>query len=36
MHLRSTVFTNPHGLADRANHSTAFELAILSSYAMKN
>jgi D-alanyl-D-alanine carboxypeptidase len=35
-HLRSTVYTNPHGLADKANHSTAAELAHLANYAMKN
>jgi len=35
-HLRNTVYTNPHGLADKANHSTAAELAHLANYAMKN
>ena len=27
LHLRNTNYTNPHGLADKANHSTAYELA---------
>lgn len=36
LHLKTTRYTNPHGLADKANHSTALELAQLSSYAMKN
>ena len=25
VHLRNTNYTNPHGLADRSNHSTAFD-----------
>ena len=36
MHLKSTCYTNPHGLADKANHSTAYELACVANYAMKN
>ena len=36
LHLKSTYYTNPHGLADKANHSTAFELACVANYAMKN
>lgn len=35
VHLRRTNYANPHGLADRANHSTAFEQALLASYCMK-
>ncbi len=27
LHMKTTKYTNPHGLADKANHSTAFELA---------
>ena len=34
-YLRSTLFANPHGLADKGNHSTAFELALISSHLMK-
>jgi D-alanyl-D-alanine carboxypeptidase len=34
--MKMTRYTNPHGLADKANHSTAIELAYLSSIAMKN
>ena len=36
LHLKSTCYTNPHGLADKANHSTAYELACVANYAMKN
>ena len=36
LHLKNTYYTNPHGLADKANHSTAFELACVANYAMKN
>ena len=36
LHLKSTCYTNPHGLADKANHSTAYELAQIANYAMKN
>lgn len=35
VHLRKTQYANPHGLAERANHSTAFDQAILAAYAMK-
>ena len=35
MHMKNTRYTNPHGLADKANHSTASELAMLSSLAMR-
>lgn len=31
-----TRFANPHGLQDKANHSTAYELAQLSVHALKN
>ena len=33
--LRSTFFTNPHGLSDKGNHSTAFELAQISNQLIK-
>lgn len=33
--LKSTNFTNPHGLSDKGNHSTAFELALLSNHLLK-
>lgn len=36
LHMKTTKYSNPHGLADRSNHSTASELAFLSSFAMKN
>ena len=29
-------FANPHGLSNRASHSTAFDLTKLCTYAMKN
>jgi D-alanyl-D-alanine carboxypeptidase len=35
VHLRKTNYANPHGLAERANNSTAFDQALLASYAMK-
>ena len=35
LHLKQTRFANPHGLSDKANHSTATELAILSAAVMK-
>ena len=35
MKLKQTHYTNPHGLQDKANHSTANELAQISAYAMK-
>ncbi|MCH1624800.1 D-alanyl-D-alanine carboxypeptidase family protein [Ferdinandcohnia quinoae] len=35
--MRSTEFANPHGLDDHENHySTAYDMAILTRYAMKN
>lgn len=35
--MRNTVFSNPHGLDDHENHfSTAYDMAILTKYAMKN
>ncbi|WP_458412628.1 D-alanyl-D-alanine carboxypeptidase family protein [Schinkia sp. CFF1] len=35
--MRDTVFANPHGLDDNENHfSTAYDMAILTKYAMKN
>lgn len=36
LHLKVTRYTNPHGLVDKANHSTAYELAQISAHAMKN
>ncbi len=36
LHMKQTTYTNPHGLSEKANHSTAYELAYLSSHAMKN
>ena len=36
LHMRLTNYANPHGLADKSNHSTAFELAYLANQAMKN
>ena len=35
-HMRLTNYANPHGLADKSNHSTAFELAYMANQAMKN
>jgi D-alanyl-D-alanine carboxypeptidase len=34
-HLKCTSFTNPHGLADKGNHSTAFDIAMLAFNALK-
>lgn len=34
--MRHTNYANPHGLADKSNHSTALEQAFLANYAMKN
>lgn len=34
--LKRTFFTNPHGLADSENRSSAYEIALLAQYAMKN
>ena len=33
-HLSNTQYANPHGLASKANHSTAYDVATLSSKAM--
>ena len=35
-HLKQTSFTNPHGLADKGNHSTAFDIAMLAFNALKD
>jgi serine-type D-Ala-D-Ala carboxypeptidase (penicillin-binding protein 5/6) len=35
-HLKCTSFTNPHGLADKGNHSTAFDIAMLAFNALKD
>ena len=35
-HMRLSNYANPHGLADKANHSTALEQAYLANYAMRN
>lgn len=32
----NTHFTNPHGLHDEEHYTTAYDLALISSYAMKN
>ena len=34
--LKQTQFNNPHGLADKANHSTAFELCKLASHCIRS
>jgi len=34
--MRATNYANPHGLADKANHSTALEQATLANYGMKS
>ncbi len=34
--LCDTHFTNPHGLPDEEHYTTAYELALISSYALKN
>ena len=33
--LKNTKFTNPHGLSDKANHSTAYELCKIASHAIR-
>ncbi len=33
---RCTSFTNPHGLPDENHYTTAYDLALIASYAMKN
>ncbi len=35
-HLKSTKFSNPHGLADKGNRSTAFDIAVLAFHALKD
>lgn len=34
--LHNTHFCNPHGLSDENHYTTAYELALLTSYALKN
>lgn len=34
--MRHTNYANPHGLADKSNHSTALEQGFLANYAMRN
>lgn len=34
--LENTHFTNPHGLQDENHYTTAYDFALLASYAMKN
>lgn len=34
--LKNTNFTNPHGLHDANHYTSAYDLAVISSYAMKN
>lgn len=36
IHMRATNYANPHGLADKSNHSTAHDLACLANFCMKN
>ena len=36
IHMRLTNYANPHGLADKSNHSTALEQAFLANYCMRN
>ena len=36
LHLKTTRYANPHGLADKANHSTAYDVGQLSAHVMKN
>ncbi len=35
-HLKNTQFTNPHGLADKGTHSTAFDISMLAFNALKD
>jgi D-alanyl-D-alanine carboxypeptidase (penicillin-binding protein 5/6) len=35
LHLKGTRYANPHGLADKANHSTAYDVASLTAHVMK-
>ena len=34
--MKNSNYANPHGLADKANHSSALELAFLANHAMRN
>jgi len=36
MNLKNTNFNNPHGLSDKANHSTAYELGRLCCHCMRS
>ena len=36
LNLSNTHFANPHGLDDEAHYTTAYDLAVLSAYAMEN
>jgi len=36
IHMKSTHYNNPHGLVDKFNHSCANDIALLSSFAMRN
>lgn len=35
-HLKNTRFSNPHGLADKGNRSTAFDIAFLAHNCLKD
>lgn len=35
-HLKNTRFTNPHGLADKGNRSTAFDIAVMAFLSLKD
>ena len=35
-HLKNTKFTNPHGLADKGNRSTAFDIAQMAFNSLKD
>ena len=35
-HLKNTKFSNPHGLADKGNRSTAFDIAIMAFNSLKD
>lgn len=34
--LKNTRFTNPTGLSDKGNYSTAYDIALLISFCLKN
>ena len=36
MGLKKTQFSNPTGLTDAKNYSTAYEMALMTSFCMKN